>query len=64
MAFADKSLDDLYVALARAVRERDAKGRRHPDYPLAEKLISSLKRAIADKKRSVQSQPVVPDQPE
>lgn len=57
MAFIDKSLDELYETLARAVRERNAKGRGHPDYPLAGALIASIKKAITQKKRAAQLHP-------
>ncbi|WP_164503709.1 hypothetical protein [Pleionea sediminis] len=51
MSFDDKTLDEMYTELERVERERDAKGRNHPDYPLAEIMVKSIQKSI-DKKRN------------
>jgi len=50
MSFDDKTLDEMYKELERIERERDAKGRNHPDYPFAEALIKSIQKSIDSKK--------------
>lgn len=51
MSFEDKTVDEMQKELERVKRERDAKGRNHPDYPLAEVMINSIQKSI-DKKLS------------
>jgi len=51
MSFNNKTLDEMYKELERVESERDAKGRKHPDYPLAEIMVKSIQKSI-DKKLS------------
>lgn len=51
MPFKDKTLDEMYEQLAKVEREREAKGRSHPEYEMAGIMIESIKRAIEEKQR-------------
>jgi hypothetical protein len=51
MSTKEKTLDELYQELKRVQKEQDAKGRNHPDHPLGEVMIKSIRKSI-DRKKS------------
>lgn len=49
MVYSDKTIDQMNEDLRRVERERDSKGRKHPDYKHANLMIEEIRKAIAEK---------------